>query len=433
MRTVIRRTVLWGVCSAAVAVGNLAVTGTVAAQSSSPARLEHTEEHLHTPIEISSSLGWPELIELTLENFPRFIELSAMAEEASALTERGDSWFAERPQFVMRYQSDRPWDDVNLRERELGVELPLWRLGERRAATSLGTAANEGSTAATLALKHEVIGLLRIALWDIELAANELAVARDAARIAKDLRAAVDKRYEAGEAPLSDTLLVASTAIEREAAVIEAEALLVDAERVWQSLTGLNTRPAEFAEQLTSLQDFDDSHPRLQLADAEVRRARADIELTRRSSKGNPTLTIGPLDQRDSSASDSARSINVSLSMPFGGRSHSAVATAESSLSATRAEADRLQLLRDLDLDLHEARHSLLVIEESLELAIQRKELAARSFEMSQKAFTEGETSVLELLLSEEVALTTEREVVGLEVERQRAIALINQATGVWP
>jgi cobalt-zinc-cadmium efflux system outer membrane protein len=393
----------------------------------------HAEEHLHTPVETSANLAWPELIETTLENFPHYIELAAHEEEANALVDRSQSLFADRPRIVVRYQSDRPWDNVKLREKELGVELPLWRLGERRAAASLGTAALDGSTAAAIALRHQVIGMLRNSLWDIERATNELAIARDAAGIAGELQAAIDGRYSTGEIPLSDTLLFRSTVMEREAAVIEAEALLVDAERAYQSLTGLNLKPAEFAEPLTAREDFDDSHPLLRLADSEVQRARADVELTRRSSKGSPTLTIGPVDQQDAFSNYSARSINVSLSMPFGGRAHATTATAESSWTATRAEADRRQLLRELDLEHHEALHTLLVVEESLELARQRAELATRSFSMSERAFAEGEISVLELLRAEEIVLATHREVAGLEVERQRSIAQINQAIGVWP
>jgi outer membrane protein TolC len=272
-----------------------------------------------------------------------------------------------------------------------------------------------------------------LSLWDIARATNELAVARDAARIAEDLQSAIDLRYAAGDVSLGDTLLLRSAAMQREADVIEAEALLVDAELSYESLTGLNEKPAEFSEPLTDREDFDDSHPLVRLADSEVERARAEVELTRRSSKGNPTLTIGPIDQRGAFSTYSARSMNVSLSLPLGGRAHSAAATAESNRAASRAEADRRQLLRELDLELHEARHTLQVVEESLELARQRAELATRSFTMSERAFAEGEITVLELLRSEEFALTTQRAVAGLEVERQRAIAQINQAIGVWP
>jgi outer membrane protein, heavy metal efflux system len=431
----------WGTVAAQVPVAGqvrAAAQVPVAAQPPFAARTEpaepaHAGEHLHTPLEASEDLSWPELIDVTLENFPRFVELAARDAEANALVERSRSWLAAQPQLVVRYQSDRPWDDVNLEEREVGVELPLWRPGERRAAESLGAAAKGGSSAAATALRHEIIGMLRMSLWDIERAANELAVARDAARIAGELQAAIDRRFAAGEVPLSDTLLIRSSAMEREAAVIEAEALLVDAERAYQSLTGLDTKPTDFSEALTDREDFDDSHPLLRLAESEVEQALAAVELTRRSSKGNPSLTIGPADQRGAFSNYWARSVNLSVSMPFGGRAHSAAATAASSRAATQAEADRRQLLRELDLELHEAKHTLLVIEESLTLAEQRSELAAQGFAMSERAFAEGETTVLELLRSEEIALATQREVAGLEVERQRAIAQINQSIGVWP
>ncbi|MGD8340998.1 MAG: TolC family protein [Gammaproteobacteria bacterium] len=424
---------LRGVVSLTLAAAAVAAAAPAMAQTEEPDSHDHAGEHLHTPLETRAGLGWPELIEATLENFPRFVELAARDDEAQALVQRSRSWLAARPELVLRYQTDRLWDDVNLKETELGVELPLWRPGQRRAAKSLGAAAMEGSAAAASALRHEVIGLLRMALWDIERATNELAVARDAARIAADLQAAIDRRYAAGEVSLGETLLLRSTSMQREADVIEAEALLVDAERGYQSLTGLNDKPAEFSEPLTDREDFDESHPLVRLADLEVERARAEVELTRRSAKGNPTLSIGPADQRDAFSSYSARSINVSLSMPFGGRAHAAAATAASSREASRAEADRRQILRELDLELHEAKHTLLVIEESLELAEQRLELATQSFAMSERAFAEGEITLLELLRSEELSLTTQREVAGLEVERQRSIAQINQAIGVWP
>jgi cobalt-zinc-cadmium efflux system outer membrane protein len=411
----------------AYALAGLATSGPLAAQTG------HAQEHLHTPLETSADLAWPELINATLENFPRLVELAARDAEAGALVERSRSWLAGAPQVYMRYQTDRPWDNVELREYELALELPLWRPGERRAAGTVGTAATGEASAAAMALRHEVIGLLRMALWDIELAANDLDVARNGARIAGDLQAAIERRYQAGELPLSETLLVRSTAMEREAAVIEAEARLVDAERAYQSLTGLNERPGDIAETLTDREYFDSSHPRLMLADAELERARAELDLTRRASKGTPTLGIGPQSQRGAFSNYSANSLNVSISMPFGGRAHSATAAAEAARIAAQAESDRMQLLRALDLALHEARHSLLVIEASLELAKQRAELAARSFEMNERAFAQGEITLLELLRSEETTLVTQREAAGLEAERQRAIAQINQAIGVWP
>ena len=391
------------------------------------------DEHVHTALETSGELTWPVLIEATLEHYPYFVELAARDEEASALLNRARSWLSGQPGVAFRYQTDRPWDNADLREYELGIELPLWRVGERRAAASLGDAASAESHAAALALRHEIVGLLRTALWDIEAAVNVLAVARDGQRIAADLESVIERRYRAGELPLSETLLMRSTTLEREAIVIDAEAQLVDAERAYQSLTGLTARPIEITEAPTDRDDFDSTHPLLMLADASLERARADLELMRHAVKGTPALTIGPRREQAAFSDYAADSLGVSFSMPFGGRTHVTAEIAMAARAATRAEAERLGLLRRLDLDLHEARHGLLVIEDSLDLAQRRSELAATSFAMSRQAFAQGEMTLLELLRREETALLTQREVAGLEVERHRAIAQINQAIGVWP
>jgi cobalt-zinc-cadmium efflux system outer membrane protein len=169
------------------------------------------------------------------------------------------------------------------------------------------------------------------------------------------------------------------------------------------------------------------------LADAEIERARAAAALTSRDAKGTPTLTIGPRRERAAFSSYSDTSVGVSLSMPFGGAAHRRVAVSAAARVVAEAEAARLELLRQLDFELHEARHDLLVIESSLELARRRSDLAAEGFAMSQQAFTQGEMTLLELLRRAETDQRVRREVAGLEVERQRAIARINHGVGIWP
>ena len=200
----------------------------------------HPEGHLHQPLIVSSELTWPELIDRTAANYPQFVELSARDIEARTLADRARSWFSAPASLAVRYQTDKPWDDVSLREYEFGLEVPLWRLGQRRAAGLLGTAATAESHAAVMALRHEVTGLLRAALWELERAENALGVVQDGVRVAQDLLRVVERRYEAGDLPLGETLLMRSTVLERQALVIEAEALLVDAERAYQSLAGFD-------------------------------------------------------------------------------------------------------------------------------------------------------------------------------------------------
>jgi len=178
---------------------------------------------------------------------------------------------------------------------------------------------------------------------------------------------------------------------------------------------------------------LDPSHPWLTLADAEVERARVELELVDRAARGTPTLTIAPRRERASFSNFDADSLGINVAMPFGGRAHRTVQTAAAVRETAQAEADRAELLRRLDLDLHEARHGLVVVNASLELARERYELAVMSLRMGENAFTQGETTLFELLRWEETARITQREAESLEIERQRAIAQVNQALGEWP
>ncbi len=389
--------------------------------------------HLHEPLPASSALRWPEVIETTVVNFPGFIELAARSDEAAAFNQRARTWLSGPTSIFLALQSDRALDNQDLREYEAGFQLPLWRPGQREAARLLGVAANSETEAARAALRHEVIGLLRLALWDIKRAEIAMGLAEDQVAAAAERLRVVERRYAAGDLPLTDTMLARSAMMEREVAVVNAEAELLDAERAYRSLTGLDARPADFAESLSSREDLEASHPLLALADTEVSRYQATRDLVDKSALGMPQLTIGTRRQRDPFSSFFTDSLGVGVSVPFGGRSHRNAQVATAGRTVAQAQAARASVHRELDLELHEAEHTLSVVNESLALAQERRALAARHLEMSEMAFAQGEIPLFELLRQDETAMMAERDVARLEVDLQRAIALINQAVGEWP
>ena len=417
-------------CRGLVGVGLLMALWAMVAPAS---EIDASIEHVHHLAPISADLAWDELVEQALINYPHFVELSARDAEARALAERARSWLSGQPSMLVRYQTDRFGQNNDLREYEMGLELPLWRRGQRQAARSLGAAAGSESEAAALALRHELIGLLRMVLWEVERADNAVALAEDGINTATELVRVVERRYEAGDLPLSDTLLVRSTKLEREAVLIESEAMLVDAHRAYLSLSGLDVRPSDYVESLSALENLNPSHPWLLLADAELDRARANLELVHRAVRGTPTLTLAPRRERASFSDFDADSIGITVAIPFGGQAHKGVETAAVAREVAEAEAERAELLRQLDIDLHEARHSLVVIDASLELARERNDLAAESLRMGEIAFGQGEITLFELLRWDESARVAQREAESLEIERQRAIAQVNQAIGEWP
>jgi cobalt-zinc-cadmium efflux system outer membrane protein len=387
----------------------------------------------HAPLTVDPALDWDTLIETALNAHPRSGELGARAAEAAAWAARGRQWLAAAPSLYFTYLSDGPLDDRNQREYDGGVELPLWRAGERTAVRALATSVATESDAARAALRLEVAGLLRGALWDIAMAANAHAAANDAIQTAAEVLRGVERRNARGELPLADVLLAQSALLERQQAALATQAELVDAERAYQSLTGLTRRPAAFEEQKSGREDFDQSHPLLTLATAEVERARASRELTDRAARGSPVVTLGPRKQRDALTTVFNDSFAVGFKVPVGGKAHAVTQVTQQGRLLAEAEAARGTLLRRLDLDLHEAEHTLLVLDGQIALGEQRRELADRQWRMAQLAFEQGEIEVRELLRIQESDRNANRESARLAIERQRTIAAFNQALGETP
>jgi outer membrane protein, heavy metal efflux system len=389
--------------------------------------------HAHVPVEIDATLDWPTLIATTLAAHPGSGELATHAVEAEAWEQRGQQWLAAAPALYFSYLSDNPFDDLGQREYEGGVELPLWRAGQRDAVQAIAASAAATSAAAAAALRLEVTGLLRGTLWDIEAAANDLAAARDAEAAAAELVRVVEMRNERGDLPRGDLLLARSTLLERRQNVVAAEAASVDSERAYRSLTNLDRRPAQFAEQRSEHDELVPSHPLLALAEAAIVRARADLALVDRETRGNPTVTVGPRRESAPLGNVPNDSLALAVRVPVGGKDHGVTQSARATRLVAAAETERGQLLRRLNLDLHEAEHTLVVLEQTAVLAAERSELTEQQVRMAQSAFAQGEIELRELLRLQEAALGARRDMQRLAIEEQRTIAALNQALGETP
>ena len=334
--------------------------------------------HSHEPVVTDAGLSWDELIETTLRRYPAFDELDARRREASAFASAGRRPLAASPSVSMGYLTDAPLDDLDQREFDVLLSLPLWRPGQRAAAQALGATVGIEAGLAAGVMRWQVTGLIRQGLWDIAAARNELELAETSENAVQDILAVVVRRRELGDLPLADELLAHAELFARSMDVIDKQAQLLDVERAYRSLTGLDTRPAEFDEVLTELQDFDDNHPLLAFADAGLARAEAARELADDQTRGSPTLNIGPHRQRDPLGTFYSNSMQLTLNMPVGGRRYGSVARAQANRVVATASAQRSLLRRELDLQLHEAEHELFVVEESLDVAIERELLVQR-------------------------------------------------------
>lgn len=389
--------------------------------------------HQHTAIPVDESLTMNEAVAAAFVLYPTTMELAARAEEADAWTDRGQSWLADRPSLMMRYQSDRWGADNGLDEYEAGVELPLWSSGGRSAVQNLGDALSAESIAAGLELRWEVAGFLRSTLWGIALAENDHELAEQALETAARLTTSVERRHELGDVALSDVLLAQSTFLEAQTVLIEATAALLDAERAYRSITGLERRPSFLAEALSQSHEVEPDHPALALANAEVTRAEASVAVAEKTFKSGASLLIGPRSERAAFATEFDESIGITVNIPFGGSSHRRTQISAASRDAANARATRSQLMRMLTLELHEAAHSLNVVSENLAASAERMDLAERHQAMGESAYEKGELELIDLLKVQATAIAAKRQVTRLKIDQKRQTALYNQAVGKLP
>lgn len=390
-------------------------------------------DHDHGLLPVDTTLTLADVVTRTVENDPGYAELRARQLQSDAWRDRGGSWIAGQPLIALRYQTDRWDDDVGLREIESGIQFVLWKWGERRSARDLGRSYQAETEAASPALRWEIAGFVRRLLWEIAETEAELEIAEQSAVVAARVAASVQRRHELGDVARRDVLLARSAELATVADVAEARVALVDAERTYRTVTGLDRRPVIEVERLASSETIDVGHPALLAATAAVERSEAEQALARETGTASPTVTIGPRRERSTGMQDYEDSIGVYLTVPFGGGSHIRTRVAAAGREVAVARARQRATLRELELAMHEAAHSLTAARDNLGLATERAELARQGYAMGEVAYSRGEIGLVELLNLNAVYLDATRQTVRFRMEVNRQTALYNQAVGVTP
>lgn len=390
-------------------------------------------EHLD-PIEIDSSLSLSQLVEITLEKYPDRLINEALAQEAEALHTRGDSWLAGSTALALDYYDDRVASDQGSREASAQLEFTVWNWGQRSAAQSVAEQAHHAAEKQSAAVKFEVAKLVREALWDMALAESRLQQARYTIDISSKLLDKVRRRVELGDLARADLLLAEGEHLQNRALLTQAEADVMHSRKAYSSLTQTTRIPAQYQEQLSSINSIVAEHPLLEAINSFIARKQAGVEWTKATDSINqPKVSIGAKNTRDGRGSDDMQSAGVGVVIPFGHSTYDAPEIAAAHLELNRALAQREHLQRQLEKNLHEAEHALQVTRQELGIAKELKEIAENHLKMTEISFMAGEINLLDLLKIQARSLEAIRNAKEQEVKLQRNIALYNQAVGVQP
>lgn len=390
-------------------------------------------EHLD-PIETDPSLSLPQLIDLTLENYPDRLINEALIQEADALSARSDAWVAGSTALALDYFDDRIADNRGSREASAKLEVTTWKWGQRDAGQAVAERAGISAQKQSAAVKLEVTRLIRDALWTMEIANIALQQAQNALSISEQLMKKVERRVELGDLPRADLLLAKGEYLQNRALVTQAEAEVMHSRKAYTSLTTLSRVPGNYQEKQSDITAIPGNHPMLAAINAIIERKQAEVEWVKTTDPVNqPKLSLGAKSQRDGRDGQDIESAGIGVVMLFGGEAYNAPEIAKANLELNNARAEREHLYRQLEKNLHEAEHALEVTKAELAIADELKQIAQTHLKMTEISFSAGEINLLDLLKIQARSLEAIRGAKLQEVKLQRNIAFYNQAVGVQP
>ena len=375
---------------------------------------------------------YADLLDKAWLRLPQAQSQAAREAELSASRAAASSLFPSPPALELAHRTDRFNGNTGAREYEAAVSLPLWLPGEKSAKQRLADSEAERYGAEQAALRLQLAGELREAIWQLKLAENARTLAAGRLAAARQTEADVARRVKAGDLARSDLLLAQGETLAAQAALADAERELAAARQAYRRIVGDDALPDVPAEAASAGADID-AHPALELQRRRVAAAQARLRLVTEARRDNPELSVGTRRERASLDERYANTVAVALKLPFGTEARNAPRLAAAQAELTEAEAEYRRQRFDIAQAIGKAESDLDIAQHQAQLAATRHALAQENLQLVKKAFSLGEKSLFEFQRTQATANEAELAANQAHVELNRAYARLNQAKGVLP
>ncbi|OZB76004.1 MAG: hypothetical protein B7X37_00230 [Halothiobacillus sp. 14-55-98] len=353
---------------------------------------------------------WAQLLNQTEQRISQNLVTEADRTRFASEQARANGILAGAPVLDGLYRSDRPMSDFGATEMQLGVRLPLRRFGQTSAWRALAEQSALSTKTRAEANRLILLGELRQMAWDWRRAEVELATAKERDQIMQRDLTAVTQQFKHGEAAEVDRMSVESRALAVQEAVTAAQMQLDGVQTRWQQLTGTKQLPSDLG-RVTSTEQATLNNPELNTPDgllaqqpllrqmaSEVGMSTARIEAERAAGAGAPEIGLGVMRDRGDRGIPYDNSLQLTLSIPFGGQKYRNPALAE--MAQQRATA-QVALIKDTQQILGEVmalRQRIAARPSRLAQLDKRAELSEKTLMLKQKALRLGELDWTRLL-----------------------------------
>jgi len=381
---------------------------------------------------VDASVSVRQILQSTVQRYPDFQMLLAKKMEIEARAKYADSFFPRAPAIGLSNQNDALTSRRNQLEWEVALDLPIWMPQQREARQKTAQDAANSYEDAKDSLQLLVAGMLRDSLWNINIAENQVGLAKQRYDTAQALLRDVQKRVKAGDLPASDILLAQNETLSAKTMLLNAQTELKHAQYRYVLLTGNHHMPAQF-EEAQSKNELSERHPMLREASKKLLLADDEKAMVMIERKDNPRVSLNARSQRgpfDNVANDS---LGVRVLIPLQSDSQSAplLAAAEANLAKAQSEIMRMRYM--LESAFHEAEHNLNVSRATLQISQEQQRNAQESLRLARKAFALGESDLVSLLRVQAMSFEADRLYQQNQIQLLWNIARYNQAAGELP
>lgn len=387
--------------------------------------------HVDT-VSTNPRLSLHEVLQQVVAIHPQQSLLTAHQQMVQARRTMANSWLPQAPSVGFSHQNDALLSNRDEREWQAQVQIPIWLPGQRQARNQVASLADDSLSQDRAGLQQLAADLLRNAVWDIAMRRNDVSLMENRLYSLRSIAEDVQKRFKAGEVARLDVMQSEQEMLQAERQVVTANAELMHAQFRYQQLTGLSEMPAKLEESLSTRESYEDS-PYWQAAQARLKLAEGQRDLTAIEQRQNPQLTLSTRTIQGGFDYAYNSSMGLAINIPLQSEVHRAplLANAEQNIGDARTQLETLR--RQLENNLHEAEHNLYVSRQELTLIQQQQAIASENATLARKAYRLGELDLNQLLRLQLLAFEAERSLSSQQLQVQWNIARYNQAVGVLP
>ena len=311
--------------------------------------------------------------------------------------------------------------------------MPIWLSGQRAARAAIADVSASNLNQDQQLLHLQLAGMVRDALWDIELMQGLYDIAELKWTAAKQLEQDVQKRVNLGDMSQKELFIAQSETLLAENENIAAQAEVQHAKFRYINLTGLREIPSIYAEQKSTKLDVDESHPALLEANGKVALSNQMRNLTKIETRENPTVTIGTRSLRGANDTQYNNSLGIILRIPLQSAVRNAPLQAAAETNYTQQQVNLSALKIMLAAAMHEAEHNLEVGEQQLNVLAKQQLIAQKSLHAVRTGFKLGEIELIEVMRAQTQAFNVDKNLKNQQIQQQWNTARYNQAVGELP